>query len=150
MGNYHKAWLGKWRLIVAELKILIIGSTGTIASTFVSYLESLEDELIDIVKWNRKKNPLANLIIMENEISKIQPDYIFNFAVASSPSHIDTDSEKVNIDLPEVLSSLSKKYNYKYIHLSSVMVFSEKIQGPFTPASKPNANEGYGLEKKTA
>ena len=88
------------------------------------------------------------MIKIEKIITKVKPNYVIN--CIGITKHIKNSNNKLlNIDLPKFLSAKVKKYNFKFIHITTDCVFDGK-QGNYFEKSKTNANDKYGTSKALA
>jgi len=129
------------------MKILITGINGTIGSQLKKYLESNGH---DVIGWNRNEIPIDNYSVMLNYVNSVQPDVIYHLAIASKPTGKENESWLVNYEWTSELAWITKILNIKFIFVSSAMVFSDFSVGPFTIYSEPDAQSGYGYEKRMA
>jgi dTDP-4-dehydrorhamnose reductase len=129
------------------MKLLITGANGTIGTQVTAWCRKNK---IDYITWDRKSVKLDDYNSMESFISKNKPDVLLHLAVASEPTGIDNESWTVNYTWPSELAWICKIHNIKFIFTSTVMVFSNHARGPFTMHSVPDAQEGYGYEKRLA
>ncbi len=126
------------------LKVVVLGAGGTVGREFCSFVE--REAEVELLRWNRHQMPLTDFEVVSEQLEILRPDYVFNFAIASDGSS--SDSEKLNLNLPELLAKLSRSLQFKFIQTSSVMVFHDNQQGPHTVDTVPLARDGYGLEKR--
>ena len=129
------------------MKALITGMNGTIGEVLSQYLE---DAGYDVIEWDRKVVSIFNYADMEYFIDQVEPDVVFHLAVNSRPTGIANENWLVNYNWPSELAWICKQNQIKFIFTSTVMVFSDFALGPFTPQSIPDANKGYGFEKRIA
>ena len=109
-------------------KYLIIGSNGLLGSTIKKILPKNDTFLI------ARNNSNYNLDFKEfNKLKKIFDKFLFryviNCAAITNLNKCEKDKKNawiINTLLPEMLSNLSKKKNFKYIHISTDHIFSSK------------------------
>ena len=101
-----------------------------------------------------KNNNLLNLDLekfdlLENTINKYRPDYIINCAGIIKQKAHQYDKNKIyliNSCLPNYLSFLSKKFKFKFIHISTDCVYDGK-KGNYKEDNITNSKDEYGLSK---
>lgn len=142
-------------------KIIILGANGLIGNGLTKYFSTKNIQLHAMVRSQKKKfcknisyhycNNLISkksLIKIEKIITKVKPNYVIN--CIGITKHIKNSNNKLlNIDLPKFLSAKVKKYNFKFIHITTDCVFDGK-QGNYFEKSKTNANDKYGTSKALA
>ena len=142
-------------------RILILGCTGMFGSTLSTFLSEKKYKIFLVGKDKKKilllkkkfKNiyclDLTNFKEIEKVIKKIQPNFIIN-ASGIVKSIIKKTSRNyviiLNALLPKYLSTISNKYNFKLIHISTDCVFSGK-EGNYCENSLKDAEDFYGLTK---
>lgn len=128
-------------------KALITGINGTIGSALKTQLEKIG---VEVVGWNRNEVSITNYSEMLDFVSRVQPNVIFHLAVASTLTGKENETWLVNYEWSSELAWISRILNIKFIFTSSVMVFSDHAKGPFSIYSEPDAEQGYGFEKRMA
>lgn len=126
-------------------KILVTGSHGTIGSELKPFLEDMG---IEVVRWDRSEVDLRDYQAMEDYIREIDPAVLIHLATASNPTGLENEGWIVNCEWPRDLAAITKDLRVKFIHISSVMVFTDEQEGPFTIDDAPLAQAGYGYEKR--
>ena len=126
-------------------KTLVTGSHGTIGSELKPFLEEMG---IEVVRWDRSEVDLKDYQDMEDYIREIGPEVLIHLATASNPTGMENEGWIVNCEWPRDLAAITKDLGIKFVHISSVMVFTDEQEGPFTIEDKPQAEEGYGYEKR--
>ncbi len=137
-------------------RVVILGGGGTLGRALQQHIRSQAEE-VEILVWNRRENPLTDFPLVRDRLSALSPDLVFNLAVASestgqlpAPWEEETESVVINERLPLFLNELSREQGFRLVHTSSVMVFDDSQEGPFSPESVPKAVDGYGAEKRRA
>ncbi len=128
-------------------KVLITGASGTVGSAL---RRALEQRGATVAAWDRQAVPPSRFDLMEDYLRGIQPEGIYHLATSSRPVGLPNESRLVNVEWTGRLGELSAKLEIPIIFSSTVMVFSEKTPGPYTPDTPPDAPEGYGYEKRKA
>ncbi len=143
-----------------SLKIFIIGITGTLGHKIGQKLEKNKKFHVYGTYTNFKKlNKLSKILNRTKflKFSKINQilnylrynrfDYVINCAgVIKQKKTTKKNFFLINSILPKKISSLSGKYNFKFIHFSTDCVF-DGIKGNYSEKDLPNAKDLYGLSK---
>ena len=87
---------------------------------------------------------------MEAFVRAEAPDVVFHLATASQPTGRADEGWLVNYTWSSELAWICRQLGIGFLFTSSVLVFSNQAQGPFTLESIPDAEEGYGYEKMRA
>lgn len=132
-------------------KILIIGENGMLGHVVKHYFEK---ENYDVYATSRKKesnfffDAEKNIYEIENIINKINPDIIINcIGILNKKAEERKDlAILINSYLPHYLDELSKKYNFKFIHISTDCVFEGSL-GNYAENSPKDAKSFYGKTK---
>ncbi len=135
-------------------KVLILGSSGMLGHTLLSTIKS--NELFSVYNISRKKMIDKNTIIcdvldfnqLEKNIKKISPDYIINCigVLIKESNHDPKNAFFLNSYLPNFLESISGRYKFELIHISTDCVFSGN-QGGYHEDSVKDAKDVYGISK---
>lgn len=147
-----------------KYKVLIIGANGMVGNTFLKYFSS--NRKYSVAGTVRNKNSLSKLpnknsynlyegIDAENFrnflpiFKKFNPDVVIN-CIGSIKQKNDTYSysQFINLNslLPHCLAELSKKFKFRFIHLSTDCVFSGQ-NGNYKETDFPDALDLYGRSK---
>lgn len=129
------------------MRALITGSSGAVGTALVAALKARGDE---VVAWDRTAVSPIDPAASETFIGDTAPDALFHLATAAEPTGIENESWRINVAWPAALARICRQQDVSFLFSSSVMVFSNEANGPFTLASQPDAAEGYGLEKRQA
>lgn len=108
-----------------------------------------------LVRWDRQEVPIDDYARMEAFVQRARPDVLFHLAAASQPSQAGTEEDedeswRVNYDWTSELAWITRKLGVGLVFTSTVMVFTDQRPGPYSIASRPNAEHGYGMEKRRA
>ena len=136
------------------MKILVLGSTGMLGH-IVSHYFSKSDKY-KLYSLSRKSNNKINsfecdvkdLSKLENIIKTTKPTVIVNcigLLITDTEKSIE-NAKYINSFFPKHLVELSKKYDYKVIHISTDCVFSG-TKGLYNEYSIKDAIDGYGITK---
>ncbi len=142
------------------MKILILGSNGMLGSTLYKYLKYKKN--IHVLGTSRESKRIRgqdkNIILkfdvnflksLEKKIRTISPDIIINcIGIVKSEviKHKSTYVYKINSKLPKFLNYISKKNNFKLIHISTDCVFSG-LKKNYSEKHKPDPKDLYGKSK---
>ncbi len=135
-------------------KIIILGALGMAGHIMAEYLDSLNKYDIYAIarskdsKYISKELDVRDFDALKTYIQEIKPDYIINcigILVSKSNDELTTAIE-INSYLPNFLSELGNKLNYKFIHISTDCVFSGK-DGNYTENSFRDGDDNYARTK---
>ena len=129
------------------MKILVTGLRGTVGRAFEARMRGDGHQVIG---WDRAVVPIDRYDAMERFVAETAPGAVMNLAIASQPTGRDRESWLVNHDWPSELAWICRQHGIRFVHISTVMVFSPAAAGPFTIESVPDADHGYGHEKRLA
>jgi dTDP-4-dehydrorhamnose reductase len=129
------------------MKILITGQHGTVGRALVPQLHVCGDS---VVGWDRERVPIDQYHAMEAFVRREAPDALVHLAIASQPSGRPDESWQVNYEWSSELAWITRVLDIRFLFTSTAMVFSDHAPGPFSPTSVPDAEAGYGHEKRRA
>jgi len=129
------------------MKVLITGLRGTVGRALEAQLRA---EGHEVVGWDRAAVPIDRYDAMDAFVAETGPDVVVNLAIASQPTGRDRESWLVNYDWPSEVAWICRQREIRFVHASTVMVFSPAAAGPFSIEAEPDAIEGYGHEKRLA
>ncbi len=129
------------------MKIAVTGSHGTVGTALVPHLSSQGHE---VICWDRTAVPVSDYWAMENFLRTNGVQVLYHLAVPSTPTGMTNEPWAVNYQWTSELAWLCRVLQIRFVYISTVMVFSSALQGPFTIHSTPDAADGYGLEKRLA
>ena len=130
------------------IKILVTGGSGQLA-------QCLEDVVINENELNVDFQDLPALDItnkkqLESYFSKYELDYCINCAAYTAVDLSEEQSDlayAVNAEGPKNLAKVCKKYQVKFLHISTDFVFDGKKQTPYIETDMPNPLGVYGASK---
>lgn len=128
------------------MKALVTGARGTIGSVLCRLLKQRG---IEVFGWNRQLIPIDDYRRMMDFMQEIRSDVLFHLAYTPQ-HHNNHKSWKVNYEWPGELAWITRQLQMKFVFTSTNLVFSNRQSGPFDTASKPDAESGYGYEKRMA
>ena len=129
------------------MKALLTGSRGTVGSALAALLRGRGHE---VVGWDRAHVPLDAYAVMEAYVRGVAPDVLFHLAIPSTPTGRDGEAALVHHHWTGELAWICRQLGVRLVFASTVMVFSDRARGPFTPESEPDAPGGYGRDKREA
>jgi dTDP-4-dehydrorhamnose reductase len=129
------------------VKVLVTGLGGTVGRAFGAVVRAAGHT---VVGWDRAAVPIDRYDAMDAFVGATAPDAVVNLAIASQPTGRERESWLVNYEWPSELAWICRQRGLRFLHTSTVMVFSGATAGPFTLASPADAPDGYGHEKRLA
>lgn len=132
------------------MRVLVLGQTGMLGHVVKTYLEENGFEVIGTAR-NDSKNPydvVKDMEAVEEIIKRNKPDVVVNCIglLVKACEENKTMAVKVNSLLPHYLDSLSEKYGFYFIHVSTDCVYEGTI-GKYSETSTPDATSFYGRSK---
>ena len=139
-------------------KMLIIGGSGLVGTTLISYAIS-DYSLHATVNKNEIKSDnvsVTKIDLLENRqkiidlISSLQPDIIVNTAAHSSVDLCETDhkiADLLHVHVLKDIATISRKTGSKLIHLSTDFVFEGSLDRKYTENDIPKPVNYYGRTK---
>lgn len=126
------------------MKIIVLGSTGMLGHTVEAYLKEKGYNVIGTARndFDATKDDFEDLAKKHN------PDVVVNCIGILNKDAEENKSKAVLINsyLPHYIDELSKKYNYKFIHISTDCVF-EGTKGSYKEDDFKDATSFYGRTK---
>ena len=133
-------------------KYLIIGSNGLLGSTIKKILP--KNDTFSIARNNSNYNlDLKKLDKIEKIFEKLSFKYVINCAAITNLNKCEKNKKNawtINTLLPEKLSKISQKKNFRYIHISTDHMFSSKKIKYFKENSKYKMLNYYSKTKIAA
>lgn len=133
------------------MKVLVFGAGGMAGHVIVKYLKDQHYTVIPVYSLNAEEEfciDVTNDAQVQMVIEKTQPDVVIN-AVGMLVNACEKNPQQaflVNSRFPHYLVSLSKKFNFRTILLSTDCVFSGK-EGQYNEFSFKDETSFYGLSK---
>ena len=134
-------------------KLVVLGCAGMAGHVLTEYMNSVGG--YEVFGVARSKGEMVTHILdvsdfsqLENLLKNLNPDYVVNcvgLLVSQSADDI-CNAIQVNSYLPNFLSSLGKKLNFKLIHISTDCVFSGKT-GAYRENSFRDGDDNYARTK---
>ena len=144
------------------MRVLVLGSSGMLGFTLFNYLNSKKNIYVaGTIKNNRtskikKKFPNAiisldasNFKLIKKKINHFSPNVVIN-CIGIVKSEVKNYKSKyiykINSKLPNYLNNISKKLNFRLLHISSDCVFSG-IKRNYREKNIPDPIDVYGKSK---
>ena len=134
-------------------KILILGGDGMAGNMIKTFLE---EKGHDVYSTTRRKKEgkryffdvLENYNAVEEIVADVKPNFVINCIGVLNQYAEENKAAAVLINsfLPHYIDSLSKKYDFKLVHISTDCVFSGE-KGDYVEDSFPDAPSFYGRSK---
>lgn len=133
------------------MKILVLGADGMLGHVVTLYLTEHGHEVIKTSRKDDAKyyfDAYKNVYGIEDIISKVRPDAIVNCIGVLNEAAENNHALAVllNSFLPNYIDSLSGKYGFTLVHVTTDCVFNGE-DGSYTEDSTPNATSFYGVSK---
>ncbi len=129
------------------MRVLVTGLRGTVGRALGPVLAARGH---DVLGWDRATVPADDPASMEQLLRFAQPHALIHLAIASTPTGLADEGRRVNILWPDHLAGLTRDLGIRLVHVSTVMVFRDTTPGPYPVDAAPDADTGYGLDKREA
>ena len=128
------------------MRVIIIGANGQLGKSLIT----TAPKNIDLIPLSRQELDLCNLKACEEEIIKINPDWVINAAayteVDKAESNIDL-ALKINRDSIKKICLGIKKTGGRLLHISTDYVFNGSKKSPYHTNDKKEPISIYGYSK---
>lgn len=132
------------------MKILVLGKNGMLGHVVYNYFKSIGNSVIgtDLLNAEIYYDAFKNQEELENIIIEHKPEIVINCIGILNQVAEDNKllAVKLNSLLPHYIDSLSSKYNFKFIHVSTDCVF-DGTKGKYDESANPDAITFYGKSK---
>ncbi len=129
------------------MKVLVTGARGTVGRALVAALAARGDEG---VAWDRREVALDDYWAMERYVRQSGAGALVHLAIAATPTGRANEGWLVNYEWSSELAWICRQLALPFLFTSTAMVFSNAAHGPFAAGSVPDADEGYGYQKRRA
>ena len=126
------------------MKAIVTGSCGTVGRVLC---QNIADSGGTAIGWDRGRVTPGDREAAGEFITESKPAAIFHLALPSQPTGIENEGWLVNEKWTADLASIAAEQSIPFVYCSTVMVFSNRAKGPFTPEMEPDETEGYGYSK---
>ena len=127
------------------MKALVTGAGGTVGGALCARLRA---QGIEPVGWDRGRAMPGDFDAARALFDAAAPDVVFNLAMPSRPTGVDNEGWIVNEKWTGDIGRIAAERGVAMVHASTVMVWTNRAVGPFTPDSPPpDETEGYGHSK---
>ncbi len=126
-------------------KVLILGSKGNLGRELI---KALADK--DVTAWDSDDLDITNPTQVEQKITELKPDVVFNCAAYTNVDGAESDYETaqlVNGIAVGYLAATCAKISATLVHYSTGMVFPGTDSGGYSEDSIPNPVNAYGQSK---
>lgn len=134
--------------MVVKQSILITGANGQLGNEFREIKKSFPQ--YHFVFAGRDELDITKADSVNNFFHSSAPFYCINCAAYTAVDKAETETElayNVNSKATENLAKACKKYNTRFIHVSTDYVFDGTASSPYTEDSKTNPVNVYGKSK---
>lgn len=126
---------------------VVTGATGTVGRALVQALKAAGTA---VHAWDRARLPVTDDAAARAFLDRVRPDALFHLAIPSEPTGAPDEFWEGHVRWTDRLARHAERIGAAFVFTSTVMVWAEGTPGPLTPATPPDAPEGYGFEKRTA
>jgi len=126
------------------MRALITGARGTVGSVLS---RRVEEDGGTAIGWDRNEAPPGDVVAARHLVERIAPDVVFHVALPSQSTGMENEGWVVNEKWTSDIAALAAERGVPLVYASTVMVYTSRANGPFTPDMPPDETEGYGLSK---
>lgn len=129
------------------MKVLITGSNGMLGQDLCPILEK---EGYEVIKTTSKSLDITDFAMCESVIGEVLPDVVIHCAAYTNVDKAEDDFEtarQVNAIGTENLAKVCAERDITLVYVSTDYVFDGNGKIPYTPQSKTNPINAYGLTK---
>lgn len=128
-----------------SVKAIVTGARGTVGTALCAAINAVGGEARG---WDRDACPPGDERAARALIASVAPDVIFHLALPSRPTGVDNEGWLVNEKWTADMARAAAERGARFVYVSTVMVFTDRVAGPLTPDKRPDADEGYGQFKR--
>jgi dTDP-4-dehydrorhamnose reductase len=129
-----------------DLKIVVVGRTGQVASDLQAVLASIGS----VVCVGRPEFDLTDAACIRRTVRELRPDVLINAAAYTAVDQAESESDiamKVNGEAPGMMAEEAKRLGALFITYSSDYVFDGANSTPYLESDEPNPLSVYGASK---
>jgi dTDP-4-dehydrorhamnose reductase len=133
---------------MAKQKILVTGSNGQLGMEL--QLLSPQHTQYDFIFLSKSELNIGQNESVQSFFALHRPDFCINCAAYTAVDKAETEKENaflINGKAPGVLAASAKKYNCRFIHISTDYVFDGNATSPYKEDTATNPQSVYGASK---
>lgn len=130
------------------MKILVTGSSGQLGNDVIKELRKFNK--LNVIGVSSKDFDITNSFATKKYISKLKPNIIIHCAAFTDVDKAEENKKKcydVNVNGTKHLIKFAKKFNAKFIYISTDYVFSGDKKEEYNISDKTNPKTYYGKTK---
>jgi len=129
------------------MKILITGARGMVARATAEYCRSVGD---DVTALSHSEFDIAHHNMVQGGVDSLRPDAVINCAAYTNVDGAETEKQQAydaNATGVENLAQACRKFNSRFVTISTDYVFDGEYDGFYTQRDTPNAHGVYAVTK---
>ena len=133
---------------MANPKIVVTGANGQLGKELK--MASVNYPAFDFIFVSREELPVDNAALINDFFEKNKPAFCINCAAYTAVDKAESDKQTafaINAEAVAALAFASKKFNTKFIHISTDYVFDGTSSTPLTEKDFTNPINTYGTSK---
>ncbi|HEY2867663.1 MAG TPA: dTDP-4-dehydrorhamnose reductase [Pyrinomonadaceae bacterium] len=130
------------------MKILVTGANGMVARATTEYCLSIGDNVIALP---RRDLDISDSVAVDNTVDEIRPDALLNCAAYTNVDGAETEKQlayDVNATGVENLAAACRKFDSRFITISTDYVFDGANPGFYTQRDNPEPRGVYATTKR--
>jgi dTDP-4-dehydrorhamnose reductase len=130
------------------MKILVTGANGMVARATTEYCLSIGD---DVIALPRRDLDISDSVAVDNTVDEIRPDALLNCAAYTNVDGAETEKQlayDVNATGVENLAAACRKFDSRFITISTDYVFDGANPGFYTQRDNPEPRGVYATTKR--